>query len=95
MAIVAAVDCRNGTENADVNGMLQAKDNGGVSLNYNNVVRTQTFVAGFSPNQSAEARSLGYQEECSPTIRGGQGGNQKPAILRSEAQDGEPRGADF
>ena len=30
---VAAVDCRNGTENTGVNGTLQAKSNGGQSLN--------------------------------------------------------------
>ena len=39
---VAAVDCRNATENTDVNGTLQAKSNGGISLNCNNVVRTNT-----------------------------------------------------
>lgn len=32
------VDCRNGTEN-EINGTLQAKPNGGISLNLNNVVR--------------------------------------------------------
>ena len=35
---VMAVDCRNGTE-AQVNGTLQAKSNGGVSHNLNNVIR--------------------------------------------------------
>lgn len=39
MAIVQAVDARNGTE-SDVNGTLQAK--GGTSINCNNVVRTET-----------------------------------------------------
>ena len=34
-----AVDCRNGVE-GDVNGTLQAKSNGGISYNCNNVVRT-------------------------------------------------------
>lgn len=37
----AAVDCRNGTENECVNGTLQAKGNGGSSLNLNNVVRVK------------------------------------------------------
>lgn len=37
---VMAVDVRNGTENPDVNGTLQAKGNGGISLNCNNVIRT-------------------------------------------------------
>lgn len=41
MIIVHAVDARNGTE-GDVNGTLQAKSNGGVSLNCNNVIRVGT-----------------------------------------------------
>lgn len=39
------------------------------------------MVAAFSPNQSDKARSLGYEEEKSPTLRGGEGGNQKPVVL--------------
>jgi len=39
------------------------------------------YAAGFSFGQSAKARSLGYQEETSPTLRGGEGGNQKPCVL--------------
>lgn len=35
---VAAVDCRNGTENPFVNGTLQAKEQG-QNVNSNNVVR--------------------------------------------------------
>ena len=46
------------------------------------------FSAGFSFGQSANARSLGYQEECSPTLRGGEGGNQKPVVL--EVRDAVP-----
>lgn len=37
---VMAGDVRNGTENPNVNGTLQAKGNGGISLNCNNVIRT-------------------------------------------------------
>jgi hypothetical protein len=36
---VFVVDCRNGREQ-EVNGTLQAKSNGGVSYNLNNVIRT-------------------------------------------------------
>ena len=39
------------------------------------------FAAGFSFGQSEKSRSLGYQEEVSPTLRGGEGGNQKPVVL--------------
>ena len=41
------------------------------------------FCAGFSFGQSEHARSIGYQEEVSPTIRGGDGGNQKPCVYTS------------
>lgn len=87
---VMAVDCRNCTENPEINGTLQAKKEG-TSLNYNYVVRVteketpkqkpQHFAAGFSFGQSSKARSLGYQKEVSPTLRGGEGGNQKPVVL--------------
>lgn len=39
--VVQAVDARNGTE-GDVNGTLQAKSNGGISYNCNNLVRVGT-----------------------------------------------------
>ena len=45
----ATVDCRNFTENADVNGTLQAKDSGGSSLNLNNVVRQRLIVRRLTP----------------------------------------------
>ena len=42
---VFAVDCRNGTEN-EINGTLQAKTNGGVSYNCNNVIRIERKDSG-------------------------------------------------
>lgn len=48
-AYVAAVDCRNGAENNEVNGTLQAKSNGGVSYNLQNVVRTGCAVRRLTP----------------------------------------------
>lgn len=45
----AAVDCRNGTENADVNGTLQAKSNGSTSYNLQNVVRENMLVRRLTP----------------------------------------------
>lgn len=47
--MVAAVDCRNCTENPDINGTLQAKETGGSSLNLNNVVRTKYIVRRLTP----------------------------------------------
>jgi DNA (cytosine-5)-methyltransferase 1 len=47
--IVAAVDCRNCTENSDTNGTLQAHMSGGSSLNLNNVVRVKYIVRRLTP----------------------------------------------
>ena len=47
--LVCAVDCRNGTENPDTNGTLQAKSTGGQSLNLNNVVREAMTVRRLTP----------------------------------------------
>ena len=48
-AYVASVDCRNGTENGDVNGTLQAKSNSGASCNLNNVCRERGIVRRLTP----------------------------------------------
>lgn len=68
--VVSAVDCRNGTENTEVNGTLQAKSNGGQSLNYNYVVRVddasgypdklthQDVINGLYPVQPSIVRRL-------------------------------------
>ncbi len=48
-APLAAVDCRNGTENPDINGTLQAKSTGGQSVNYQNVVRSGRTVRRLTP----------------------------------------------
>lgn len=45
----AAVDCRNFTENGDVNGTLQAKESGGSSLNLNNICRQSGAVRRLTP----------------------------------------------
>ena len=47
--VVAAVDCRNCTENSDINGTLQCHSKGGTSLNLNNVVRTNYIVRRLTP----------------------------------------------
>lgn len=46
---IAAVDCRNGTENHDVNGTLQAKSTGGSSVNLQNVVRVNKLIRRLTP----------------------------------------------
>lgn len=47
--MVAAVDCRNGTENAEINGTLQAKSGGGQSVNLQNVCRIEQTVRRLTP----------------------------------------------
>lgn len=47
--LVCAVDCRNFTENGNVNGTLQAKESGGASLNLNNVCRQSGTVRRLTP----------------------------------------------
>ena len=47
--IVTAVDCRYGTENQNVNGTLQAKSSGGMSVNLQNVVRVDKTVRRLTP----------------------------------------------
>lgn len=46
---IAAVDCRNASESADVCGTLQAKSNGGQSLNLNNTIRCGLCVRRMMP----------------------------------------------
>ena len=48
-AYVASVDCRNFREGGEVNGMLQAKESGGQSLNLNNTVRQNMVVRRLTP----------------------------------------------
>lgn len=45
----AAVDCRNGTENPEINGTLQAKSTGGSSVNLQNVCRVNKTVRRLTP----------------------------------------------
>lgn len=57
---VAAVDCRNGTENVDINGTLQAKSTGGTGVNFNNIVHVQSIVRRLTPLEAE--RLQGFQD---------------------------------
>ena len=57
---VAAVDCRNATENPNVNGTLQAKSSGGTSCNYNGIVRVQSIVRRLTPVEAE--RLQGFED---------------------------------
>ncbi len=56
--IVAGVDCRNGTEYPEMSGTLQAKPNGGFSLNCNQVVRVQYIVRRLTPTECARLQGF-------------------------------------
>ena len=58
-----------------VSPTLNAFDNG------NETRATVLIAASFKPGASADARSIGYEEEMAPTLEGGGGGNNKPAVL--------------
>jgi DNA (cytosine-5)-methyltransferase 1 len=55
---VAAVDCRNAIESANINGTLQAKSSGGTSLNLNNTVRTGYIVRRLTPTECERLMSF-------------------------------------
>lgn len=38
------------------------------------------YAAGFKAGNSAQAHGIGWQEEISPTLQAGEGGNQKPTV---------------
>ena len=52
VAQVASVDCRNGVEDAETNGTLQSKKDGGISYNTNNTVRQQSVVRRLTPTEA-------------------------------------------
>ena len=47
--MVSGLDCRNGRENIELSGTLQAKENGGQSLNYIHPVRVNQTVRRLTP----------------------------------------------
>ena len=42
-------------------------------------------VASFKPGQSADSRSIGYEENLAPSLEAGGGGNNQPAIMAGMA----------
>lgn len=55
---VTAVDCRNGVEDPDINGTLQAKANGGWNANSNQVCRTRNMVRRLTPLECSRLQGL-------------------------------------
>ena len=58
--VIAAVDCRNGTENPQINGTLQAKSSGGIGVNFQNVCRVWQTVRRLTPKECE--RLQGYPD---------------------------------
>lgn len=58
--LVCAIDCRNFREGGEVNGVLQAKESGGQSLNLNNVIRQNMVVRRLTPLECT--RLQGYPD---------------------------------
>ena len=52
-------------------------------------MKQQTFVAGFSAGAGATAGSIGYAEECAPTLKGSAGGSCMPTVLCLNDQGGK------
>lgn len=68
-----AVDCRNGVIDPQTNGTLQAKSNGGQSLNLNNVVMTPVAaycIGSYESNawKSGNPYSGVYETEIAKTL---------------------------
>ena len=59
--LVAGIDCRNGTENGDLCGTLQAKPGGGYSLNFTHPVRIGLAVRRLIPLETD--RLQGYLDD--------------------------------
>jgi len=78
----------------DVANTLNSFDVGDVRTTHAIVTSAAAFKAG----NSASARSIGYEEEISPSLEAGGGGNNKPTALIGTSYDGfnqkvEPDGA--
>ena len=52
-------------------------------------MKQQTFVAGSSAGAGATAGSIGYAEECAPTLKGSAGGSCMPSVLCLNDQGGK------
>ena len=50
--------------------------------------RQQTYVASFNAGTGACAGTIGYEEECTPTLKAVQSGNMMPAVLCLNDQGG-------
>ena len=89
-AVCHSIDCRNLADNGDVSGTLQAKPNGGYSLNYQNPVVHNNCLNPWD-NQSARQYTINGVYE---TLRAHQGGRNEgivyPAITGALCANSHP-----
>lgn len=81
-AVVYAVDCRNGAINPNVNGTLQAKANGGQSLNCQNTVlcRATAQANAGTLAEIAHCMNCGHEQPIVFDGRGNGGGQIAPTV---------------
>jgi DNA (cytosine-5)-methyltransferase 1 len=76
MAVAVGTDLYNCSITGDVSMTLKRGD-GNPAINQPTVMQP---VGAFKPGQSAQAHSIGYENEMAPTLEAGSGGNNKPAV---------------
>lgn len=71
-----ATAIRTANTNANANGHGVAED----VAHTLDQAQGQAIVSSFKTGQSSRSRGIGYEEERSPSLEGGGGGNNKPAV---------------
>ena len=81
-----AIDLRNATRDPDKRDAQNRQGCGiGDDLAHTVSAGVAHGVASFKPGQSAAARGIGYEENIAPSLEGGGGGNNKPALMQGMA----------
>lgn len=84
-AVAYPLDLRNAGRDPDKRDAVNRQGLGVGTESDPSPTVTTAFVPGvatFKPGQSAAARGVGYAEEVAPTLEGGGGGNNKPALFQ-------------
>jgi len=76
MAVAVGTDLYNGAITGEIACTMST--HGGDGNGTGPTVMQQ--VGAFKPGQSAQAHSIGYENEMAPTLEAGSGGNNKPAV---------------
>jgi DNA (cytosine-5)-methyltransferase 1 len=76
MAVAVGTDLYNGAITGEVAATMGTPGSS-VNASWPTVMQQ---VGAFKPGQSAQAHSIGYENEMAPTLEAGSGGNNKPAV---------------